>query len=76
MADNEKPLPQRGVGNPNPQLVNGSKLKTIFSNRRADISVFYGHITKDSVTPKFMFDSILITKTIYHWSDTASARNF
>jgi hypothetical protein len=54
MTDNEDNnlLSQGGAGNPNPQLVNINELKTIFSN--PDIPVFYGDITKDSVTAKYI----------------------
>ena len=68
MADNEDNA--AAAANPNPHnLVN--ELKTIFSNPKADILIFYGDKTKDSVTPKFMYDRILIAQTTYHWSDAA-----
>jgi hypothetical protein len=58
MADNENNnlVSQGGDENPNPQIVNVNELKTIFSNYKADIPVFYEDITKYSVTAKFMFD--------------------
>ena len=58
----------------NNQMVN--QLETIFSNPKADIPVFYGDKTKDSVTAKFMYDRIMIAQATYRWSDTATAGNF
>ncbi len=56
MTDNEDNLPPHTrAANPNPQnMVNVNKLKTIFSNPKADIPIFYGDNTKDSVQAKFM----------------------
>ena len=66
---------QAAAANPNPQnLVN--ELKTIFSNPKEDIPIFYGDKTKDSVTPKFMYDQIQIAQVTFHWSDGATAGNF
>ena len=74
MADNEENNPA-AQANPNPHnLVN--ELKTIFSNPKADIPLFYGDKAKDSITPRFMYDRILIAQTTYHWSDEATAGNF
>jgi hypothetical protein len=58
----------------NNQMVN--QLETIFSNSKADIPVFYGDKTKDSVTAKFMYDRIIIAQATYRWSDAATAGNF
>jgi hypothetical protein len=58
----------------NNQMVN--QLETIFSNPKADIPVFYGDKTRDSVTAKFMYDRIIIAQATYRWSDTATAGNF
>jgi hypothetical protein len=58
----------------NNQMVN--QLETIFSNPKADLPVFYRHITKDSVTAKFMYDCIIITQATYRWADAATAGNF
>ncbi len=56
----------------NNQMVN--QLETIFSNPKAP--VFYGDITKDLVTAKFMHDRIIIAQATYRWSDAATAGNF
>jgi hypothetical protein len=56
--------------------MNVNKLKTLFSNPKADIPIFYGDHTKDSITAKNLFDRIKIAQTTYHWSDIATARNF
>ena len=56
------------------QMVN--QLQTIFSNPKADIPVFYGDKSRDSVTAKFMYDRIIIAQTTYRWSDAATAGNF
>jgi hypothetical protein len=53
-----------------------NQLETIFSNPKADIPVFYGDKTRDSVTAKFMYDRIIIAQATYRWSDTATAGNF
>jgi hypothetical protein len=53
-----------------------NQLETIFSNPKADIPVFYGDITKDSVTAKFIYDCIIIALSTYRWSDAAIAGNF
>ncbi len=58
----------------NNQMVN--QLETIFSNPKADIPIFYGDKTKDSVTAKFMYDRIMIAQATYRWSDAATAGNF
>ena len=68
MAD-EPIVPQQNV-------VNVDELKTLFSNPKADIPIFYGDRTKDTVTPKFMYDRIKIAQTTYRWSDEATAGNF
>ncbi len=58
----------------NNQMVN--QLETIFSNPKADIPIFYGDKSKDSVTAKFMYDRIMIAQATYRWSDAATAGNF
>ena len=58
----------------NNQIVN--QLETIFSNPKADIPIFYGEKTRDSITAKFMYDRIIIARTTYRWSDAATAGNF
>ena len=58
----------------NNQIVN--QLETIFSNPKADIPIFYGEKTRDSITAKFMYDRIIIAQTTYRWSDAATAGNF
>jgi hypothetical protein len=55
----------------NPNIMNVNKLKTLFSNPKADIPVFYRDSTKDSIMAKFMFDRIKIAQMTYHWSDSA-----
>ena len=56
--------------------MNVDELKTLFSNPKAHIPIFYGDLTKDTVTPKFMFDHIKIAQSTYRWSDAATAGNF
>jgi hypothetical protein len=58
----------------NNQIVN--QLENIFSNPKADIPIFYGDKTRDSITAKFMYDRIIIARTTYRWSDAATAGNF
>ncbi len=58
----------------NNQMVN--QLQTIFSNPKADIPIFYGDKTRDSITAKFMYDRIIIAQATYRWSDAATAGNF
>jgi len=58
----------------NNQIVN--QLQTIFSNPKADIPIFYGEKTRDSITAKFMYDRIIIAQTTYRWTDAATAGNF
>ena len=53
-----------------------NQLETIFSNPKADIPFFYGDISKDVVTAKFMYDRIIIAQATYRWSDAATAGNF
>ncbi len=56
--------------------MNVNELKALFSNPKADIPIFYGNHTKDSITAKFMFDRIKIAQATYHWSDAVTAGNF
>ena len=63
---------QAGQGN----VVNVNELKTLFSNPKADIPIFYGDHTRDTVTAKFMFDRIKIAQTTYNWSDATTPGNF
>jgi hypothetical protein len=43
MADNKTPQPPSGSDNHNQHnVVNVNKLKTLFSNPKADIPIFYG----------------------------------
>jgi hypothetical protein len=56
--------------------MNVNELKTLFSNPKADIPIFYGDHTKDSITAKFMFDQIKIAQTTYQWSDATTASSF
>ena len=53
-----------------------NQLETIFSNPKADIPIFYGEKSRDSITAKFMYDHIIIAQTTYRWSDAATAGNF
>jgi hypothetical protein len=53
--------------------MNVNELKKLFSNRKADIPIFYGDHTK--FTAKFMFDRIKIAQTTYYWSAAATAGN-
>ena len=68
--------PAANAALPNQNVVNVDELKTLFSNPKADIPIFYGDRTKDTVTPKFMFDGIKIAQSTYRWSDAATAGNF
>jgi hypothetical protein len=78
MNNDDNAQPAQGAGAAaaaaNNQMVN--QLETIFSNPKADIPVFYGDKTRDSVTAKFMYDRIIIAQATYRWSDTATAGNF
>ena len=78
MNNDDNAQPAQGAGAAaaaaNNQMVN--QLETIFSNPKADIPVFYGDKTKDSVTAKFMYDRIMIAQATYRWSDAATAGNF
>ena len=78
MNNEDNAQPAQGAGAAaaaaNNQMVN--QLETIFSNPKADIPVFYGDKTRDSVTAKFMYDRIIIAQATYRWSDTATAGNF
>jgi hypothetical protein len=78
MADNEDNnlLPQGGARNPNPQMVNANEFKTIFSNPKADIPVYFEKITEDSLRTKCMYDQILFAQTTYQLSDAATVGNF
>jgi hypothetical protein len=55
---------------------NFNELKTIFSNLKVDIPIFYRDNTKDSVIAKFMYNGILIVQTTYNRSNAAIAQNF
>jgi hypothetical protein len=59
-----------------PNVMNVNELKTLFSNPKAVIPIFYGDHTKDSITAKFMFDCIKIAQATYYWSAAATAINF
>jgi hypothetical protein len=61
----------QAAANPNDM----NELKTLFSNPKVDIPIFYGDHTKDLITAKFMFDCIKIAQTTYHWSNSATAGN-
>jgi hypothetical protein len=50
----------------NPKVMNVNELKTLFSNPKADIPIFYGDHSKDSVMAKSMFDRIKIVQATYH----------
>ena len=65
---------QNAAAAANNQMVN--QLETIFSNPKADIPVFYGDISKDSVTAKFMYDRNIIAQATYRWSKAATTGNF
>jgi hypothetical protein len=56
--------------------MNVNDLKTLFSNPKAYIPIFFEDHTKDSITAKFMFDCINTAQATYHWSDAATAGNF
>jgi hypothetical protein len=47
----------------NPNVMNVNELKTMFSNPKVYIPIFYRANTKDSHTAKFMFDQIKIAQT-------------
>jgi hypothetical protein len=47
-------------------LVNVNELKTLFSNPKADIAIFYGDHTKEAVTSKYIYDQIKIAQMTYH----------
>jgi hypothetical protein len=64
---------QRSCLAANPNILNVNKLKTLCSNPKADIHIFYGDHTKDSITAKFMFDHIKIAQATYHCSDGVTA---
>jgi hypothetical protein len=53
-----------------------NQLETIFPNPKADIPIFYGESTRDSITAKFIYNRIIIAQTTYRWSDAATAGNF
>jgi hypothetical protein len=72
--DEQQAVAQAQASNPN--LMNIIELKTLFSNPKADIPIFYEDYTKDSITAKFMFDHIKIAQATYHWSDAATDKNF
>jgi hypothetical protein len=75
MADDElQATAQAQTADPN--VLNVNELKILFSNSMADIPIFYGDHTKDSITAKFMFDCNKVAQATYHWSDAATARNF
>jgi hypothetical protein len=46
---------------------NVNEMKTLFSNPKADITIFYRDHTMDSIMTKFMFDWIKIALATYHW---------
>ncbi len=74
-GQNAQPIQRAGAAAAaNNQMVN--QLKTIFSNPKANIPVFCGDKTKDSVTVKLMYDRIIIAQATYRWSDAATAGNF
>jgi hypothetical protein len=57
----------------NPQVMNVNELKTLFSNPKADIPIFYQDHTKESIMAKFVFNRIKTAQTTYHWSGAATA---
>jgi hypothetical protein len=56
----------------NPNVMNVNELKALFSNPKANIPIFYGGHTNDSITVKFMFYGIKIAQASYNWSEPAS----
>jgi hypothetical protein len=52
MAENEQVAAQAQAANLN--VMNVNELKTLFSNPKSDISIFYGDQTKDSITAQFI----------------------
>ncbi len=73
MAEDEQQAAAPASG---PAVKNVNELKTLFSNLKADIPIFYEEHSKDSITAKFMFDRIKIAQPTYYWLDAASACNF
>ena len=70
-GQNAQPLQGAGATAAANQMVN--QLKTLFSNPKADIPIFYGEKSRDSITAKFMYDRIIIAQTTYRWSDAATS---
>jgi hypothetical protein len=60
MAENEQQAQAAQAQAGNQNIMNVNELKTLFSNPKADIPIFYGDQSKDSITAKFMFDCIKI----------------
>ena len=56
--------------------VNINDLRNIFLNAKADIPIFNGDPHVDSITPRFMYDRIIIARQTYGWTDEATAGNF
>jgi hypothetical protein len=74
MKEDEQGAAQAQAADPN--VMNVNELKTLFSNPKADIPIFFGDHRKDSITAKFMFYRIKIAQATYNWSDAVTAGNF
>ena len=46
-------------------LFDVNELKTVFSNPKADIPLYYGNSAMDNVSAKFLLDRIRIPRTTY-----------